>query len=116
MLNQKMKRLPFILLTLLVLAACDAGTTSVSITTSNSSQTAIQHTVTFRNYDDSVLLTQTVNQGFVAIYSGPTPIRPGTTQHSYTFSGWDQNLTNVTSSFSTTAQYSQASTPSQLDG
>ncbi len=73
---------------------------------SSSSQPPVQYTITFKNYDDSVLSTQTVNQGSTVVYSGPTPTRPSTSQYTYTFTGWDKNLTNVTSSFSTIAQYS----------
>jgi hypothetical protein len=67
----------------------------------------IQHTVTFKNYDESILLIQTVNQGVTAVYSGPTPTRESTAQYTYTFTGWDKSLTNITSSFTTIALYSE---------
>jgi hypothetical protein len=103
---KQIKFIPVLMVSLMVLAACD--TTSLSGTSSsNSSQASIQHTITFKNYDDSVLSTQTVNQGANAVYSGPTPTKPSTEQYTYTFTGWDKTLTNITTSFSTTAQYSQ---------
>jgi hypothetical protein len=83
------------------------ASSSSSISSSSSSQTPIQHTITFKNYDDSVLSTQKVNQGFTAVYSGPTPTKPSTDEYTYTFTGWDKTLTNINSSFSTVAQYSQ---------
>jgi hypothetical protein len=55
-----------------------------------------------------VLSTQTVNQGATAVYSGSTPTKPSTPQFSYAFTGWDKTLTNITSSFSTTAQYTES--------
>ena len=60
------------------------------------------------NYDDSTLGTDSVEEGGTASYSGATPKKPGDAQYSYTFTGWDKKLTNVTSSFSTKAQYSSA--------
>jgi len=74
---------------------------------SSSSQPPVQYTITFKNYDNSVLSTQTVTQGNTAVYTGPNPTRPSSEQYTYTFTGWDKTLTNITSSFSTTAQYSQ---------
>jgi hypothetical protein len=52
-----------------------------------------------------VLQTKNVNQGQTAVYSGSTPVRPGNNEFSFTFTGWDRNLTNVTSSFTTQAQF-----------
>jgi uncharacterized repeat protein (TIGR02543 family) len=71
----------------------------------SSSQPPVQYTITFKNYDDSVLSTQTVNQGSTVVYSGPTPTRPSTSQYTYTFTGWDRTLTNITSSFTTKAEF-----------
>lgn len=68
------------------------------------------YVVTFKNYDGTILGTTKVPEGFTAEYKGPTPTRPsytsGNYQYTYTFSGWDKTLTNVVSSFSTTATYS----------
>ena len=59
-------------------------------------------------YNDSTLLyTDTVEHGGTAKYEGDTPTKERDAQYSYTFSGWDKNLNNVTSDFSTQATFSK---------
>lgn len=71
-------------------------------------------TVTFYNYNDSYLGKSVVPEGFDAVYTGKTPTRPKETSgnyiYTYTFSGWDRDITNVTQSFSTYAKYNTSST------
>ena len=69
------------------------------------------YTVTFKNYDDTVLTTDNVVEGGTAVYKGSTPIRPETAEYSYTFSGWDKPLTNITSDCVRVAQYSETAKP-----
>lgn len=57
------------------------------------------YTVTFKDYDGTVLKTQTVVYGKAAT-APSNPSRTG-----YTFSGWDNNYTYVTSDRTVTAQY-----------
>lgn len=57
------------------------------------------YTVTFKDWDGTVLKTQSVEHGASA--TAPTaPSRPN-----YQFTGWDKNFTNVTSDLVVTAQY-----------
>ena len=57
------------------------------------------HTVTFVDYDGTVIDTQTVEHGAAA--TAPTdPTREG-----YTFTGWDKDFSNVTEDITVTAQY-----------
>ena len=60
------------------------------------SETQVKFTVSFKNYDDTLLYETYVESGKTATYMGPTPVRPETNEYSYTFSGWDHSLENVT--------------------
>jgi hypothetical protein len=128
MFNQKFGKWSFLIASVLILAACgevgpspSLSSSSASSSTPNSSSSSSSspsssissssipsYLITFVNYDDSVLSTQTVNQGTTAVYSGPTPTRESTAQYTYTFFGWDKPLTNITSSFTTIALYSES--------
>lgn len=61
--------------------------------------------VTFLNYDESVLFIDVVEKGEDALYEGVTPTRPDDKNYSYTFNGWDKDLTNVQEDFITIAIY-----------
>lgn len=67
---------------------------------------AITHTVEFYNYDSTLLYTAYVSNHGTATYVGSTPYREPEGPYAYTFNGWNRELTNVTSSFSTVAQFS----------
>lgn len=64
------------------------------------------YTVTFKDWDDSLLASVDVEEGGTAVYPYDAPSREGDAQYTYSFSGWDRDLSNVTSSFETVAQYS----------
>ena len=57
------------------------------------------HTVTFKDWDGTVLKTQEVQYGGDA-EAPADPTRPG-----YTFTGWDTTFTNITADLVVTAQY-----------
>lgn len=71
------------------------------------------YTVTFKNYDGTILQTKDVVHGDSVKYTGSTPTRAssqsGNYKYTYTFSGWDRSLNNVTSSFTTTAKFTSTS-------
>lgn len=73
----------------------NGGSTSVTTT----------YTVTFLNYDNSLLFRATVDEGMPAVYEGTTPTRPETEEYRYEFSGWDKDLTAIYSNLATIAQY-----------
>ena len=63
-------------------------------------ETNVTYTVTFKDWDGTVLNTQTVKEG-----SGATaPNNP--TRDGYDFTGWDVSFSNITSNLTVTAQYS----------
>lgn len=59
-----------------------------------------EYTVTFLDYDGTVLKTETITHGS----SATPPADP--TREGYTFTGWDKTYDNVTSDLEVTAQYS----------
>ena len=76
------------------------------------SVTVTKHTVTFKDWNGSVLKTQSVFHGGAAT----APANP--TRTGYTFTGWDKAFTNVTANLVVTAQYVQnepVSTPVPSD-
>jgi hypothetical protein len=75
--------------------------TLIPFTSDNGSITAqVYHSVTFVDYDGTVLSTQSVAHGSAA--AEPTvPEREG-----YAFIGWDKDFSNVTEDMTVTAQYS----------
>ena len=69
------------------------------------------YTVTFQNYDGTVITTDVVEEGHNATYTGPALTRPETTEYTYTFSGWDKSLENITSDCVRVAQFSATAKP-----
>ena len=70
-------------------------------------QTVNQYTVTFQDYDGTVLDTQSVDYGSGAIE--PTqPTRAGDAEHSYTFDHWDVAFNYITGDLTVTAVYTES--------
>ncbi len=65
-----------------------------------------QFTVTWKNWDGTVLETDTVSYGAKPSYDQASfPTRAKDAQYTYTFAGWDKNITSVTENITFTAQY-----------
>ena len=64
-----------------------------------------KYTITFKNYDGSVLETKTLEYGATITYTGATPTRPADSQYLYTFAGWDKSFGTVTGNTVFTATY-----------
>jgi hypothetical protein len=70
----------------------------------------ITHLVSFRNYDNALIATETIKDGEVATKPDITPTKPADSVNTYAFSGWDKEFTTtITEDVTFTAQY--ASTP-----
>ncbi|MBR3971499.1 MAG: InlB B-repeat-containing protein [Ruminococcus sp.] len=68
---------------------------------------APMYTVTFQNYDGTVLSEQTVERGKSAT-APVTPTREGNAQYTYTFKEWDKAFDNITEDTVVTARYTEA--------
>jgi uncharacterized repeat protein (TIGR02543 family) len=72
--------------------------------------TPVYYTVTFQDYNGTVLKTETVKHGGKA----RAPVDP--TRSGYVFSGWDKDFTNVTTDLEVTALYTRQSSPGPNSG
>lgn len=63
------------------------------------------YTVTFVNYDGTVLSQEEFLYGTMPAYRGTTPVRESNTAYSYTFSGWDKPFEAVKGNITYTAQF-----------
>ena len=63
------------------------------------------YTITFQNFDGTVLQQSDVNYGTTPTYDGATPYRAKDAFYSYTFSEWSPAITSVTGEATYTAQY-----------
>lgn len=61
--------------------------------------------VTFKNYNQDILYSNTVEYGGTAEYQGPIPTRPSNGEIAYYFVGWDKPLTNIKKNTDFIAQY-----------
>ena len=69
------------------------------------------YTVTFENWDGSVLQSDTLLEGLTPEYKGETPVKAPDKDYVYAFSGWDKEITAVTGDITYTAQFTATEIP-----
>ena len=98
----------FSLSLVIILAACDYSSTSSNDDTSSSttSSTSGYFTVTWVNYDDTVLeIDENVKYGTWPSYDGETPTKPRDAQYTYIFDSWTPDRKMVTEDITYKATY-----------
>ena len=63
------------------------------------------YSVIWKNYDDTVLETDTEKFGTTPMYDGLTPIRESNAQYTYSFIGWDSELSSISCDVVYTAKF-----------
>ena len=66
------------------------------------------HTVTWKNFDGTVLDKETYYVNDTPSYKGDTPVKPSDDDYNYTFSGWTPAVSPVTADVEYTATYTQS--------
>lgn len=64
-----------------------------------------EYTVTFKNYDGTVLYSEIVKEGLKPEYLGDKPLKPHDDTNKYLFNGWDKEITRVTGDTTYTASF-----------
>lgn len=108
-----MKKTKVILTTLLglgglILAGCGGSTPTSSEESSGDSTSSVapvQFTVTWKDWDGSVLRVDTVNAGSMPFYGNTNPTRPDDDNYSYAFAYWSPKVVATTQNATYTAVY-----------
>ena len=74
------------------------------------------YTITWVNYDGTVLETDTVTEGDTPTYDGATPTRAEDSEYTYAFKGWDKTVVAATADATYTATYTQTAKPAEPVG
>lgn len=70
--------------------------------------TVNQYTVIFKNYNGDTLQLSKYDYGATPEYKGETPVKPADAQYTYTFTGWDKTISEVTGDVVYTAQFTNS--------
>ena len=106
----------FVLLLSLSMVACSnsAGgvqksdtSTDDSVTQSTDNKVGKEFTITWKNYDGTVIKSEKVLYGDMPLYDGDIPQKESDNFFTYTFSGWSPNIRKVTNNITYFAQFEQ---------
>ena len=67
------------------------------------------YTVTWKNYDNTIIKSESVKYGDTPVYSGTTPEKPEDESFIYTFSGWSPSVSAITGNTEYIAQFTSIS-------
>lgn len=68
-------------------------------------RTVNKYNVTFKNYDDETLKTETLDYGATPVAPETDPVKPYDDDNHYTFKGWDKEIAAVTGDVTYTAEF-----------
>ena len=72
-------------------------------------QQAQLYTITWLNYNDSILaINKEILSGTIPSYNGETPTKPADAEYTYSFAGWEPDVTEVTGDATYTAKFYSA--------
>ncbi|MBQ6732158.1 MAG: hypothetical protein IJR06_03450 [Paludibacteraceae bacterium] len=74
--------------------------------TATYNSTVNKYEIKFVNYDGEELQSEELDYGATPEYKGQTPVKPADAQYTYTFSGWNPEIVEVTEAKTYTAQFS----------
>ncbi len=86
------------------IVTADGGAASYSDYTTSCGQT---YTITWKNYDGTVLKTDNVLENTMPKYTGENPTKASTAQYTYTFNGWTPEIVAATKDATYTATYTE---------
>lgn len=68
-------------------------------------RTVNKYNVTFKNYDDETLKTETLDYGATPVAPETVPVKPYDDDNHFTFKGWDKEIAPVTGDVTYTAEF-----------
>ena len=98
-------------------AAASANATYTAQFKADTPAAPTKYTITWKNWDGTVLQTASVEKGTTPKYTGSTPQRAADSNNTYTFTGWSPSVVAASANATYTAQFKATPkpTPSQVE-